>query len=52
MILRATINLDYFSRARYTCPNCPFPRGLPISKLSIFHCKGSKIFFLSIFNLF
>ena len=28
---------------RYTNPNFPFPKGLPISNLSIFHSYGLKI---------
>lgn len=33
----ATINFDFFSRARYTLPNLPLPSGLPMSKSESFH---------------
>lgn len=36
-ILRATTNLLFFSRAKRTLPNLPWPRRLPNSKSSIFH---------------
>ena len=31
------VGFDFFSLARYTCPNLPCPKGLPISKSSIDH---------------
>ena len=41
---KATMNLDFFSLARYTCPNLPLPIGLPISKSSIDQAKGLNSF--------
>ena len=34
---RATMYLDFLSRARYTLPNFPCPRGLPMSKSASCH---------------
>lgn len=41
---RATINFVLRSRARYTSPNFPLPRGLPIS-------KSFKVHFLGLFSV-
>lgn len=32
LTFRATMNLLFFSRAKYTLPNLPFPKGFPMSK--------------------